>query len=257
MAVSTAHETIQHRTRDDRAAEADLLAAGIRDRVRRLPRRAAPPPLRSLVEGPGGPADLTAGDLRPAGPLGDGGPLAGRDARPVPLGDGRLRRPLAADAPLQRRGIGVEASGLRHPDGDRPHRGVPRLGLGAVGGALACLGSPVGGGPEGLGPLPLHELVAQDADGLGQAVGAMLGQQFHDLVDGGRLILVGHRRRSPWGRSALSGGTGGDPPLQAEPSPRRAGDFQKPGCTIRHSSEGVSAFLLRTLPPRNLSQNLL
>src|SRR4051794_2355339 len=43
-------------------------------------------------------------------------------------------------------------------------------------------------------PLDLHDLVEQDGDGLGQAVEAVLGQEFRDLIQGGSLGLVGHRR---------------------------------------------------------------
>jgi hypothetical protein len=45
-----------------------------------------------------------------------------------------------------------------------------------------------------VGAFELHRLVEQDGDGPGRALDAVLGQQFHDLVEGGTLHLVGHRR---------------------------------------------------------------
>jgi hypothetical protein len=42
----------------------------------------------------------------------------------------------------------------------------------------------------------------------------VLGQEFRDLIQGGSLHLVGHRRSSPSGWLAPSKGTGGGPPLQ-------------------------------------------
>src|SRR4051794_15966974 len=112
------------------------------------------------------------------------------------ISDGQLQRPLAAD-PLQRRGVELDAPGLRHLDGERPEPGVQGLRLEPVGIALALLGSLVGGGPEGTGPFELHDLVEQDGDGPGHPVEAVLGQEFRDLIEGGSLHLAGHRRSSP------------------------------------------------------------
>src|SRR5947209_20551521 len=66
--------------------------------------------------------------------------------------------------------------------------------LEAVGVAGAALGPLVGADLEHGGPLQLHDLVEQDPEGVGQPVEAVLGEEFPDLVEGGSLILVGHRR---------------------------------------------------------------
>jgi len=184
----------QDGTRDHRAAVADLLVAGVEDQVGRLAQRAVPPLLQLVIEHGGGPTDLRAGHLQAAQLLGDGGDLAGRDALHVHLGDGQLQCPLAADALLQGRGVELDAPGLRDRQGEGTEPGVEGLGLEPVGVAGTLLGPLVGHRPEGVRSFELHDLVEQDGDGLSHAVEAVPGQQFHHLVQGGRLHLVGHRR---------------------------------------------------------------
>lgn len=90
-----------------------------------------------------------------------------------------------------------------------------------------------GGGPKGVGPLQLPDLVEQDADGLGHAVEDVLGQ---NLVEGGGLVVAGHRRWSPLAGSAPFRGTGGGRPLQAECPPRRGRESPE---TAVHDRVGV------------------
>jgi hypothetical protein len=78
----------EHCTREDRAAVADLLGAGIPDQVRHLAEGPVLPCLQLGIEGGGGPADLGTADLQAAELLGDGGHLAGRDPVNIPLGHG-------------------------------------------------------------------------------------------------------------------------------------------------------------------------
>jgi site-specific DNA recombinase len=141
------------------AAMPDVLVPRIQDQVGRLADRAAPPPLQLRVEGLGGPTDPRAGHLRAAERLGDGGDLAGRAAPEIHLGHGQLQGPLAADALLQGRGVGLDAAGLRDLDGERPEPGVDGPGLGAVGVSGTALGPLIRPGPRGVRAFDLHDLV--------------------------------------------------------------------------------------------------
>src|ERR1700735_5794924 len=88
--------------------------------------------------------------------------------------------------------------------------------------AGALLGPLVGHGPEGVRPFELHDLVEQDGDSLGDAVEAVLGQEFHDLVQGGSLHLVGRRRYSSLKRFVYLPGNRRWP-AASSPAPDRAG----------------------------------
>ncbi len=79
----------------------------------------------------------------------------------------------------------------------------------------------MGRGPEGMRAADLHDLAEQHGDGGGETVEAMLGEQLHDLVRGGRPHLVGHRRSVSSAWSAPPEGTGGGTPLQADPNYRK------------------------------------
>jgi len=83
---------------------------------------------------------------------------------------------------------------------------VEGFGLEAVGDAGPLLGPLIGHGPKGVRPLQLHDLVKEGGDGLDHAVESVLGQEFHLLVQGGNLSLVGHRRYDSLMRSGYPPG---------------------------------------------------
>jgi len=205
---------------------ADLLVAGVEDQVRRLAQGAGPPLLQLLVERLRRPADLGGGDLQPAEPLGDGGDLAGRDALDVHLGHGQLQRPLAAEPLLQGRGVELDAPCLGHGQRERPDPCLDGLGLEAVGVPLAVVAALIGPGPEHGGPLQLHDLVEQDPEGVGQAIESLLGQELADLVEGGSLREVGHRRSISLGWLAPSKGPAVARRFKPNPRHRRRGIYR-------------------------------
>ena len=91
----------QHRTVDHAAAVANLFVAGIELDKRRMTHRPVAPLLKLIVQQPGGPADLGAGDLQPAELLLNFVDLTGGDHVDVHLGHGQLQRPFAAKSLLK------------------------------------------------------------------------------------------------------------------------------------------------------------
>jgi hypothetical protein len=105
----------------------------------------------------------------------------------------------------------------------------------AVGVAGPALGPLVGAGPERGGPLQLHDLVEQDPEGVGQAVEALLGGEFPDLVEGGGLHLVGHRRLVPLGWLAPSKGPAVARRFNPNPRHRRRGIYRNQDALSRNA----------------------
>jgi hypothetical protein len=110
----------------------------------------------------------------------------------IHLGNGKLQGALASLATFEGRRLEFDVSRLRNAEMKFSEPAVDDFGFEAVGVPAAVCGSLVGLGLQHLGTLELHGFVQQDLDGVRHSFEPLLGQDLDDVLNRGRLLLVGH-----------------------------------------------------------------